>query len=262
MSTTTVKHAGLIGACVFLAYISPNLLGFGSAVVQLTGISSTVFTVAWDVLFIIVAARVLCGTGAMSGSFSVRSPFWFGVLAAVCMTALIGNLAATVVYSVVGDPSYAAYAARQAAAPTVLSYVLSLVIAPVSEELVMRGVVYGGLRVRFPVVTSAVISAVLFALSHGTLTHLPLTILLAFVSCAAYERSRSIWPSVGCHMLTNFAGLFVIPRITVPVWMLAPVIAGALWILATVGCLALLIAAKREVSPWYDDEMNESTQTA
>lgn len=262
MSAGVMKHPVMLGMLAFLLYLTPNLFGFGAALVQTLGIPSAVFTMAWDGIFIVVALVILSQYGFHTRQVSVKSPFWLAALAALIVTAVIGNLMATVVYSLSADPLYAAYAERGAQAPSVVSYVLSLVIAPLAEELVMRGLLYGGLRMKVSVGVAAACSSIAFAFSHGTLTHLPLTLLLGLVSCAVYERSRCIWLSVLCHMAINFSSSFIIPHITVPVWMFSPVVAGGLWLLSAVGCVALLIASKRSVGPWYDDEMTESTQVA
>jgi uncharacterized protein len=76
--------------------------------------------------------------------------------------------------------------------------------APLVEEIVFRGVIYGSLRRRFPSLPSAIFSAALFAVAH--LASLPATIVLflgAVASALVYERSRSLLPSIAAHAVNN-----------------------------------------------------------
>lgn len=91
---------------------------------------------------------------------------------------------------------------------------VSLFLAPVLEETLMRGVVFGTLR-RVHRGAAYAVSVLLFALCHiwmyapeGLLfwltfaQYIPVSIAL----CYAYERSGSIWTSVFLHMFINAMG--------------------------------------------------------
>lgn len=43
---------------------------------------------------------------------------------------------------------------------------LVVVVGPIAEELLFRGVIYGGLRTCFPVDVSALVSALIFGIYH------------------------------------------------------------------------------------------------
>jgi membrane protease YdiL (CAAX protease family) len=76
--------------------------------------------------------------------------------------------------------------------------------APLVEEIVFRGVIYGSLRRRLAPVPSALVSAALFAVGH--LDALPSTTMLflgAVVSALVYERSRSLVPCIVAHSVNN-----------------------------------------------------------
>lgn len=96
---------------------------------------------------------------------------------------------------------------------TLLEYLL---FAPIFEELVFRGILFGTLRRRFSFFPAAVISASVFALAHGYG-------LLGLISvCASgviwawgYERTRSLLPGVLAHFLNNMlvcSGLLLMLR--------------------------------------------------
>ncbi|MGA7086805.1 MAG: type II CAAX endopeptidase family protein [Candidatus Dormiibacterota bacterium] len=95
--------------------------------------------------------------------------------------------------------------------------VISLaVIAPVVEEVVFRGFIYGGLRTRLGVALSVVVSAALFALAHtfsvgGSILLLGPSLFLAGVALAlVYERTRSLVPGMVLHASFNLIAVVAI----------------------------------------------------
>lgn len=96
-----------------------------------------------------------------------------------------------------------------------LSAVSIAVFAPVAEELVFRGLLYGifkGLwaNFRFGAVAAAAVSGVLFALIHNdAYVFLPLA-LMGMCLCFAYERSGSIVSPIIVHSLFNSLNLIFI----------------------------------------------------
>jgi len=76
--------------------------------------------------------------------------------------------------------------------------------APIVEELTFRGLLYGTLRTRLGVGSSAVLSAVVFTLPHGYAIAGSASVLVSGVLWAlAYERTRSLWPGLLAHAANN-----------------------------------------------------------
>jgi hypothetical protein len=79
------------------------------------------------------------------------------------------------------------------------------VLAPISEELFFRGMVFSGLRLRYSLWPAAIISGIIFGLPHvltGPLAAIPLSglgVALAWL----YERTGSLWPCIFAHMVNN-----------------------------------------------------------
>lgn len=88
-----------------------------------------------------------------------------------------------------------------------LFFIGGAVIAPVVEEIFFRGFVFAGLRPRYGWQKAAVISAVLFALLHFTLTAILPIFILGLIFAYLYQISESIWPPILMHMLTNALAL-------------------------------------------------------
>jgi len=80
----------------------------------------------------------------------------------------------------------------------------SCVVAPVLEELLFRGVLYGTLRLRLAPAPATLASAGLFAVAHGYGAVGFASVLMSGVLWAvAYERTRSLLPGMLAHALNN-----------------------------------------------------------
>ncbi len=100
-----------------------------------------------------------------------------------------------------------------------LAVISIAVVAPVVEEIVFRGFIYGGLRARMGVVLSVLLSAAIFGLAHslsvgGSILLLFPSLFVAGVALAlVYERSRSLVPGMvlhGCFNLIAVVAIFVV----------------------------------------------------
>ena len=93
---------------------------------------------------------------------------------------------------------------------TVLTFVLLVMIAPLAEEVVFRGVVLDSLRDRWGDGAAIVGSSVLFALVHAN----PFVVLpifgLALGLGYLFVRSRSLWVSITCHSAFNALGFIAL----------------------------------------------------
>jgi membrane protease YdiL (CAAX protease family) len=79
-----------------------------------------------------------------------------------------------------------------------------LVWAPAFEELSFRGLLYFSLRRRFAPLPSALLSAAIFGGVHFySLPGLVITFWHGIVWAWAFERTRSLWPSIAAHALYN-----------------------------------------------------------
>lgn len=94
---------------------------------------------------------------------------------------------------------------------TLLPMFIALVlIPPLVEEFIMRGFLFANLRARLSFTWSAIIVSLLFGLAHITQTDNGLFwsgavsfFVLSMVLCYLRERTKSLWPGVGVHMLQN-----------------------------------------------------------
>jgi membrane protease YdiL (CAAX protease family) len=90
------------------------------------------------------------------------------------------------------------------AAAVAVTLVATVVLAPVFEEIIFRGLLYGSLRARFGVAPSIVVSALIFALAHGYGAAGFASVFFAGALWAwSYESTRSVLPAIAAHMANN-----------------------------------------------------------
>lgn len=84
-----------------------------------------------------------------------------------------------------------------------LTFAAVAVLGPVLEELLLRGVVLGAVRLRFGMWAAIAVSALAFAALHASLwSLLPLTVLGVGLGWLAVK-SRSLWPAIVAHVIYN-----------------------------------------------------------
>lgn len=90
-------------------------------------------------------------------------------------------------------------------------FVVLVIITPFVEELLFRGIIYGGLRTRgLPVWAAALIISVLFGLAHGQLNVAVDVFCLSLIACYTRELTGSIWAGVVLHMIKNFIAFTIV----------------------------------------------------
>jgi uncharacterized protein len=92
----------------------------------------------------------------------------------------------------------------------------AIVLAPVGEELIFRGVLYGFFKQRGYARLGLWITSVLFAVVHGNLAGFVFFIFMAFVLVAIYERTKNLFAPILLHSLFNSFGFIMI--VTNPKW--------------------------------------------
>jgi len=90
-------------------------------------------------------------------------------------------------------------------------FVVLVIITPFIEELLFRGLLYGGLRARrLPIWAAALIVSALFGVAHGQLNVAVDVFCLSLVACYARELTGSIWAGTVLHMIKNFIAFVVV----------------------------------------------------
>ncbi|MFZ3373605.1 MAG: CPBP family glutamic-type intramembrane protease [Desulfitobacteriaceae bacterium] len=88
-----------------------------------------------------------------------------------------------------------------------LNLLLAVVLAPLVEETLFRGIIYGSLRTYLGKWTAAALSAALFSALHLQAYGFFPRLVLGLVLVHLYEQNRSLFPSMTFHALNNLIAL-------------------------------------------------------
>jgi len=107
------------------------------------------------------------------------------------------------------------------AAQLILTFISLVVLPPLTEEIMVRGFLYGSLKKALPRVGAVIVTSALFASAHlpeggsaGPLYIAALdTFVLSLVLIYLREKTNSLWASISLHALKNgvaFVALFIL----------------------------------------------------
>lgn len=105
--------------------------------------------------------------------------------------------------------------------PLVLTFISLVVLPPLTEEIMVRGLLYGSLRKGLSFLWATLLTSAIFAAAHlpeggasGPLWIAALdTFMLSLVLCYTREKTGSLWPGITLHAIKNgiaFTALFII----------------------------------------------------
>ncbi|MET0887162.1 MAG: type II CAAX endopeptidase family protein [Mycetocola sp.] len=134
--------------------------------------------------------------------------FWLTAGAGLVACWVAGQAAATWVYETWGSAGYDAVSAAKMDSPVWLLALTALILAPLGEESLIRGIAYPALRKHWPPLASAFVTATVFALLHGNMVQIVLTVPLGILLAFVYEAAQRLWPVVIMHVLFNMAASF------------------------------------------------------
>lgn len=217
----------------FVVIGSALLLFFGSQVVGTILASSIVSGMHNKTyqLAIIVACNVIIGFGIMSLlkdkiNFKWRDIGWKkpkteGFLVVIpafilyfIISLIITSLVAALVHSFnAKEAQDVGFSGLHTIGELGAGFIALGVLTPIFEETVFRGILFKGLRRRFPFWASALITSIIFAAAHLQWNVSLDVFALSLILCCLVERYQSIVPGILLHGLKNglaFILLFVI----------------------------------------------------
>lgn len=138
------------------------------------------------------------------GSLQIKA--WYIPLALVFMVLqwFICQFAATFIYNIGGTVVVKQYSQYAVASDlyAVLYIILSVIIAPITEEILMRGIVFGCIKKHNKLI-AYVISVAVFVLMHRTLVHIPITLLFGIVAAFVYDITGRLMYPIALHLTNN-----------------------------------------------------------
>ena len=97
-----------------------------------------------------------------------------------------------------------------------LAFIALVIVAPVAEEVLFRGYLFGKLKKHVPVWVAVLMTSLLFGIVHGAWNVGIDTFVLGIMLCLLRIISGSLWPSILLHMIKNglaFYLLFINPSL-------------------------------------------------
>jgi len=116
---------------------------------------------------------------------------------------------------------------------TALAWLSALVVAPIAEEIVFRGLIYRSLRQTVGGWPAALVVSAFFGWIHGNPLWAVYTFSLGLLTVWLMERSGTIWAAVLCHMAFNLCG-------QLPAWLPTAPLVDVIYLV--LGASAFLIA--------------------
>lgn len=93
--------------------------------------------------------------------------------------------------------------------------ILQIIIAPIFEEIVMRGIILEGFLNKYKPITAVIVSSVIFGVWHGNIPQFINATILGIILGIIYYKTRSLVLCIVSHMLFNgLTGLYNYLNIT------------------------------------------------
>ena len=235
-----------------------NRLGVGKLITIATAFSAAyVYFVASKVAsnfiadsiapFVISALLVIILGGLYSGTVMepfgnkrvVDKKFIFINLLVVAVFCFTATLTGTFVVNTFGDANLQARndaLNNMTPGTQIASLVVSVLLVPIAEEIAYRRFLYAELS-RLNKTAALFISAIVFAIAHGTLTHMWVAFLGGVLFAIIYDKTRNLGWNIAAHIFYNFLTV-VFGVIPIPQAMLTalPVI---IFNIATIVCIII-----------------------
>ncbi len=92
----------------------------------------------------------------------------------------------------------------------ILAFTTLIIIAPIAEEILFRGYLYGKLKKFVPIWVAILVTSALFGSIHGAWNLAIDTFALSIVLCLLRESTGNIWASILLHMAKNGIAFYIL----------------------------------------------------
>lgn len=80
----------------------------------------------------------------------------------------------------------------------------AIIVAPIFEEILCRGIILEGLLLRNKPYISIIISSLIFSIMHGNLVQIPNAFFIGVIIGIIYYKTKSLLPCIFAHFTNNF----------------------------------------------------------
>lgn len=188
-----------LDAVVLNAMLTEELMG---RLMEITFVSGLVTLLLFWLIFVIRRKK-------FAGEVCLRPIPVKGILPIAIMAAGF-NIVTTVVISFIPWPAgwMESYVDNSSAIDgSLMAWLAAVVMAPVLEEIVFRGLMYTRLKKGLPAIVAAVIASLAFGVAHGTIIWAIYTFIFSMVLIWVFEKFQSLMACIMLHMVYNLSGM-------------------------------------------------------
>lgn len=151
---------------------------------------------------------------ASKPNYKLKQSAWFVISLLFLVSYIFGQ--AVTAYVGIKLPSDYVHTYRDLKSYELYLYLfVAVTFGPIVEEFLFRGFFYKYLRRGYSVFVCAIVSSVVFGLSHGTTEHMPMTCAFGLFLCFIFELTGKIRYCIGFHILANLLGMVYIVAIPI-----------------------------------------------
>jgi hypothetical protein len=111
-------------------------------------------------------------------------------------------------------PSYnEASAAIESNMSSILGVISVVLIIPILEEVLFRGLIYNELKTHLNIVIAIIFQSLLFAIAHGNMLQGIYAFIMGAVVAIIYDKTGSIFAPILFHVMYNLLGSIILPSI-------------------------------------------------
>lgn len=140
------------------------------------------------------------------------APRWLAIAFALGIGVVALNLGITTLVSMTTDAADVQGGYQSAATSGVAGFIgailLGAVLTPIGEEFLFRGVLFT-LLTRYGIWLAAILSSVVFAITHGINYATPVAVIVGLAAAWLMHRTKSVWPGVIVHAVNNASSSIV-----------------------------------------------------
>lgn len=205
---------------IYLAIIGLDAVG-----VKLDALNQSVFNTVTGVIIYGVTLGVVIGVPWLVGKHRTtlkdiglhRFPHWVEIALPLAGFIVYVALSAALLYGAqylpfinLGQPQDTGFGEIFSRYEYILAFFTLVVLAPLAEEILFRGYLFGKLMKHVPVWVAILITSILFGVAHGAWNVGIDVFALSVVLCLLRVISKSLWPSILLHMLKNAIAFFLL----------------------------------------------------
>lgn len=202
MKQKVINIAIVIGSIIAYLGVGYAISGYINPIFTMIGVNIVTFLVFW-------LMQKFGKSGTLSPQLGLMSSEVWQYVILFILVFLSGQFTGTYILNQLSDNSFVAYRGTMNSVSPIFMTVLVLIFAPLGEELLMRGIVFGRLLPVTGVWAAWIVQAALFATMHGTKVHIYGAFAMALFCGLIYFRTHRIGLAILSHCIYNLSSMYI-----------------------------------------------------